>query len=264
MSASNIWIDESPTIFVSSNGESTEKFFANFLRKNKHFVLRATGGCGNMKPEFYHGLAKLQEALGGDPNDSASPKFSGFCLFGGTRMIMRDDPTVIQPGITEVYPALRERCPNARILGIIVKAGHLRHTPHGIIVANSPEDPYVTIIHPEQHSVLLLQPGTDQTASWDDEWKRCLKICESHAANHWDGLLSVYNGGGVTERELLTWAELGMRNPFYRVLLVRGSGGTADKYALNEAFLAAHPNVHICNNDVASMRAKFLELGAID
>ena len=76
-------------------------------------------------------------------------------------------------------------------------------------------------------------------------------------------MLTVYNGGGVSERELLAWAELGLTNPFYRVLLIRDSGGTADKYANNEAFLAAHPNVHVAQNDTESMRAKLLELGAI-
>ena len=257
------WLDASPTLFVQSEGQSCDRFFANFFRNTRHFVLRGTGGCGNMTPEYYHGITKLQEALGGDPNVPGSPKFSGFCLFGGTRMILKDDPSSVVPGITEAFPVLYERCPDARILGVVVKAGHLKTTPHGIVVSDEGTKPFCTIIHPEQHSVLLLQPNVDQKADWNAEWKRCLEICESHAANNWDALLTVYNGGGVTEAELLCWAELGLTNPFYRVLLVRGSGGSADKYALNEAFLKAHPHVHVCDNEVESMRSKLLELGAI-
>lgn len=257
------WLTNSPTLFVQSEGQSCESFFANFFRDSRHFVLRGTGGCGNMKPEYYHGLAKLQEALGGEPGNPDSPRFNGFCLFGGTRMISKDDPEVVVPGITEVFPGLVDSCPNARVLGVVVKAGHLQTTPHGIVVSNSDADPYATIIHPQQHSVLLLQPNVDRKADWDAEWQRCLDICASHEANNWDALLTVYNGGGVSERELLHWAELGETRPFYRVLLVRGSGGTADKYANNEAFLKAHPHVHVCDNEVESMRAKLLELGAI-
>ena len=95
------WLDASPTLFVQSEGQSCERFFANFFRNTRHFVLRGTGGCGNMTPEYYHGITKLQEALGGDPNVPGSPKFSGFCLFGGTRMILKDDPSSVVPGITE-------------------------------------------------------------------------------------------------------------------------------------------------------------------
>jgi len=261
------WLSSAPTLFVQSEGQSCEKFFANFFSQTRHFVLRGTGGCGNMKPEFYPGIQRLQDALSGGPVDSSGttkhPKFSGFCLFGGTRMILKDDPSKVVQGITEAFPALKQRCPDSRVLGIVVKAGHLQTTAHGIVVANSDDDPYATIIHPEQHSVLLLQPNVDHKADWDEEWKRCLEICEAHQANNWDALLTVYNGGGVSERELLTWAELGLTNPFYRVLLIRDSGGTADKYASNQAFLSAHPNVHVADNDTEAMRAKLLELGAI-
>ncbi len=257
------WLHASPTLFVQSDGQSCELFFANFFRNTRHFVLRGTGGCGNMKPEFHSGIERFREALAGDPKDPKSPRFSGFCLFGGTRMIRKDNPEVVVPGITEAFPPLVDSCPGARVLGVVVKAGHLKTTAHGIVVSVGDEDPYATIIHPSQHSVLLLQPTVDKKADWDAEWKRCIEICQSHAANNWDGLLTVYNGGGVTERELLCWAENGLTNPFYRIMLVRGSGGAADKYALNEAFLKAHPHVHVCDNTVESMRSKLLELGAI-
>ena len=259
------WLNASPTLFVQSQGESCEKFFANFFKNRRHFVLRVTGGCGNMTPEYYPGIERLTEALAGDEN---SPRFKGFCLFGGTRMIRKDDPTQVVQGITEALPPLKDRNPDAAVLGVVVKAGAMRNTAHGLVVAAGEKDPYVTIIHPGQHSTLLLQPSADKPnqekeVDWNAEWLRCLEICEAQAANHWDGLLVVYNGGGITANELNAWAELGLTKPFYRVLLVKGSGGRADEYARNEVFLAAHPNVHVCDNTVESMRAKLSELGAI-
>lgn len=257
------WYNSSPTLFVQSEGESCESFFANFFANTRHFLLRGTGGCGNLAPEYYHGLEKLKIALGGDPDDPKSPRVEGFIAFGGTRMIRKDDPTVIVPGITEVFPALKATCPNARILGIVVKAGILRTTPHGIIVSDGEEDPYVTIIHPDHHSTLLIQPSADRKADWNAEWQRVAMLCKAQAANRWKGLLTVYNGGGVTENELLYWADEGLYDPFYRVLLVNGSGGRAEKFAQNKKFLSAHPHVHVCENDISSMREKLIELDAI-
>jgi hypothetical protein len=265
------WLESSPTLFVQSEGQSCEKFLANFFRNVRHFVLRGTGGCGNMKPEYYFGLENLKLALGGDLDvpesapldDTRRAKFEGFCLFGGTRMIGKADPSQIYLGITEVFPALSARCPDARILGVVAKAGHLRTTPHGTIVSHSDADPYVTIIHPVQHSVLLLQPTVDKLANWDSEYQRCIDICEAPAKNNWPGLLIAYNGGGVTAREISAWAQLGRKDPFYRVLLVKDSGGTAGEFACDQNFLDEHPHVHVCENTVESMRAKLLELGAI-
>lgn len=258
--ANDSWLKASPTLFVQSDGESCEQFFANFFANARHFVLRATGGCGNMTPEYYPGIDRLREALTGGEN---LPRFKGFCMFGGTRMILRDDPTTVVPGITEAFPPLVAANPDARVLGVVVKAGKLKNTPHGLVVSEEAGKPFVTIIHPHQHSTLLLQPTVDRQADWNLEWKRCLEIIQSQAQLRWQGLLTVYNGGGVTANELNAWAELGLHDPFYRVLLVRGSGGTADKYATNEDFLAAHPHVHVCDNTVESMREKLLELGAI-
>lgn len=41
------WLEASPTLFVQSEGQSCEKFLANFFRNVRHFVLRrqpATSG----------------------------------------------------------------------------------------------------------------------------------------------------------------------------------------------------------------------------
>jgi len=200
----------------------------NFARNiQRHFVMRLTGGCGLMTPEDAVGLGNLQEALSGksptESGDAQHPRFQGFCLFGGTRMIRKDDPSVIVPGITEVPPAISAFCPDAAMLGVVAKVGHMRYTPHGLVVHGEGSSDYVTIVHPTQTSTVVLQPSADSLASWDDEAKECINICDALRHLQWQSLLTVYNGGGVTEREIKRWAMLGKIDPFWRVLLIKGS-----------------------------------------
>ena len=105
-------------------------------------------------------------------------------------MVSKADPSVIVPGVTEIPPAISSHCPDAAMLGVIAKVGHLRYTSAGIVVANSDSDPYATIVHPTQTSVVLLQPSADSFASWDDEAKECINICDALRQLQWQGLLT--------------------------------------------------------------------------
>ena len=93
--------------------------------------------------------------------------------------------------------------------------------------------------------------------------KECVNICDALRNLQWQGLLTVYNGGPVAERDIQRWAALGKTDPFWRVLLIKGSGRKADEYANDQEFLHEHPSVHVCDNTVEDMRRKLLELGAI-
>jgi hypothetical protein len=267
----NSFVDNAPSLYIQTGDDKSQMFGMNFARNiQRHFVMRLTGGCGLMNESDAVGLANLQAALSGQNVGESSgdaqashPRFAGFCLFGGTRMVSKTDPSVIVPGITEVPPAISAHCPDAATLGVIAKVGHLRYTSNGIVVSSSEADPYATIVHPTQTSVVLLQPSADSFASWDDEAKECITICDALRDMQWQGLLTVYNGGGVTEREILRWAKLGKLNPFWRVLLIKGSGRKADEYANDQEFLEEHPTVHVCENTVEDMRRKLFELGAI-
>lgn len=219
-----------------------------------------------MQPEDAIGLRNLEFALSGrDLKDGKQrhKRFSGLGLFGGTRMIRRDNPKVIVPGITEVFPAIEPWCTNSVFCGVLAKTSHLKISPHGIVMQNVPADPWVTIIHPNQTSCVLLQPSADTTATWDDEFKECVRIVDSLKDSQWKSLLVAYNGGGVTEREIRTWAKLGKQNPFWQVLIVQGSGRKSDELAADKEFLAEHPTVHVCKNNVDDMREKLEDLGAL-
>ncbi len=260
------YFDQATSLYIRNSGESCSKFLGNFLDLSvRPFALRLSGGC-LVDPEFQFGLAALERALTGRKDRlSQLPRFAGFCLFGGTRMVKKDSPFRAVQGITEVPPRLTAYCPRAQTLGVIAKVGDLKHSRFGIVVSppSSPEDPHVTLVHPDQHSVLIVQPSADRFASWTDEMRECIDIIDSLRSNHWQGLLVVYNGGGVVAQEIEAWAQLGDRDPFWRVLLVKGSGRSADKYANDEKFLSEHPTVNVCDNDEASMREALLKLGAI-
>jgi hypothetical protein len=266
------FVNDSPSLFIQTGADKSQLFGMNFARNIKtHFVMRLTGGCQLMEESDAVGLANLQEALSGKKvgeeaqgeEVSQHPKFAGFCLFGGTRILRKDNPNVSVPGITEVPPAISRDCHDAVMLGVIAKAGHMRYTPYGLVVHSENNSEYATVVHPTQTSTVLLQPSADSLASWDDEAKECINICDALRQLQWQGLLTVYNGGAVTEREIQRWAKLGQRDPFWRVLLINGSGRKADEYANDEEFLEEHPTVHVCNNTVDSMRSKLAELGAI-
>lgn len=268
------FLDNTPTLFVQTGPDKSQMFGMNFLRSvSQRFVLRLTGGCGLMTPEDAIGLQNLTWALTGYSHKGGSlSRFGGFCLFGGTRMIYKDNPFRIVPGITEVGPALSLGYPHCVTLGIIVKADHMRYTPHGIVVSSEADKPYATIIHPYQTSCAVLQPSSDTASPWEEEWKECVRICDSVKSmpGGWGGLLIMYNGGFYARQEVEAWAALGKReaalgqtDPFWRVLIVNGSGRNADVLANDANFLADNPTVHVCQNDVNDMRRKLTELGAL-
>ncbi len=258
-------LDNAPTLYIQTGKEQSALFAMNFARDVRHFVLRITGGCGLMSPEDALGLANLENALkGGSREESPLPRFSGFGLFGGTRMLSKSDPSQVVPGVTEVLPAITGNCPGAVFLGVIAKVGQLKYTSLGVVIHDEPDAQYFTIIHPTQHSIVLLQPTPDARASWEDEFRECIRFCHELRMLDWQSLLLVYNGGGVVEKEILAWAKLGRLDPDkWKVLLVNGSGRKADEYANNKKFLSHHPTVHVCQNTEQSIREKLTELGAL-
>ena len=229
-----------------------------FTRAQHRYLVRITGGCGFMTPQDAHGLYDLYaDAFRGD--------FKGAFLFGGTQMRRKDTPDTVIPSITEVVPCIRRRCPNTVALGVVPRIEidgniqHLQLVRTGILVYDEPGEEYYTQIHPEQDMCVVVQGSADQGVMWDAEMLFARKAAQllSQGAG-WKQLLISYNGGGVTEKEILQWAQLG-----WPVLLINGSGRTTEKYANDAQFLSDHPNVHVVERTSASIRTKLIELGAI-
>ena len=159
---------------------------------------------------------------------------------GGTRMVYRDDPSRYVHGITEVVPIIGASSPLAKTIGVIPRQSRLLlRERFGLVVADKPTNPYVTIVHPHLDACLLLQYSADQGfTNWDSEWQLSLDYMEAlrHDAGHRTAHL-VYGGGKATERELLHVADLihNPANPWW-VILVADSGGVAEKYARDVEF----------------------------
>ncbi len=214
-------------------------------------LVRFTGGCGRMSEEDAEGLCDMfTEAFDG---------FAGGIIFGGTRILKRDNVRKIVPGITEIPPIIRRKCPRSVILGIIPKSNDLRISEHGLIVSNEEENDFFTIIHPEQDQCLVVQQSVDQGVDWEAEFKECIRITEDlKNFAGFQSLLVSYNGGGVTEKEILATAELG-----WPVLLINGSGRKTEEYANNHWFLKKYPNVVVAEKNAASIRKELISLGVI-
>jgi hypothetical protein len=259
------WLKGHPTMFVLKGKEHSGRFNVNFAKPVRHFVHRITGGCGNMGPEFWPGMQRLIDVLRGYSEDGKpQPRMTGLGLFGGTRMLFKANPDVVRPGVTEVFPACAEDCDGAAMLGIVARTDKMHYTPRGLVVSTEPKSDFFTIVHPTQCSIAVLQENADVGAPWNAEFLRCADIVGDLQQEDWGSLLTVYNGGKVTNDEIDMWCEMYKQDGHgWNVLLIKGSGGTADRLANDSAWLAEHPNVHVVDCATEAMRQKLLELGAI-
>ncbi len=240
-----------PRLFIKSRGESTTKLSLKLSTAPRHCVVRITGGCGKMSPEDAEGLYEVFM--------SAFHGYDGAMLFGGTRMLAREDRETIIPGITEIPARLRSTCPKMVTLGVIPRTQDLQITDHGMVVSDKSNCPYFTIIHPEQDMALLVQVSADDPEIWDAEYQECLRItADLRDYAERKSILVSYNGGTVTEREILAVSERG-----WPVILIQGSGRKTDEYASNVNFLRAHPHVKVAQKDADSLRDCLAFFGAV-
>ncbi len=240
-----------PSLYIKKVGESTSKLELKLTTAVDKVLVRFTGGCGGMSEEDAQGLYGIfTEAFDG---------FAGGIIFGGTRMLKRGDAEKIVPGITEIPPMIRRKCSRSVILGVVPKSQDLRLSEHGLVVSNEDGNDFFTIIHPEQDQCLVVQQSVDQGVDWEAEFKECIRITEDlKNFAGFQSLLVSYNGGGVTEKEILATAELG-----WPILLINGSGRKTEEYANNPWFLKKYPNVVVVEKNAASIRKELISLGVI-
>lgn len=185
--------------------------------------------------------------------------FAGAILFGGTRMLFKSNFKTGRFGITELAPLIGEQNPDCVILGVVPRTEELKFSPYGVIISEEPSDDFITILHPNQDICLIVQLSADNPEIWDAEYEECIEITNNlRQFAGWDSLLISYNGGTVTEREILKTAKLG-----WPVLLINGSGRKTEEYANNIDFLQTYPNVHVAEKNVACLREKLFILGAL-
>lgn len=244
----------SPSCFVANKGEESVKAALLLTSAKRRFVVRITGGCGYMSTEDAQGMESLfADAFRG---------YAGGIIYGGTRMYDRQErPLRVVPGITEIVPRIRDENEGVVTLGITPRRSDIVfHPEFGLVVTDGPEEDYVTVVHPDQDSCLIVQKSVDKGADWIDEAYESQSIVDHlRTFAKFDSLLLCYNGGSVTEQEILFTAENG-----WPVLLVRGSGRKSDEYANDTRFLTKHPNVCVAENNILSIRRQLYLLGALD
>jgi hypothetical protein len=257
----------SPTLFVLQKDQHSARFNVNIALAKHRFVIRLTGGCGNMTEAYWAGMNNLVNALCGRTTDGIKhAPYDGLGLFGGTRMLYKRDVSVVRPGITEVFPAAMADCPDARFIGVLGQVSKkLQYLPW-IMVSEESDQDFFTIVHQEQHSCAILTENPDEPSKspWDREYMHCFDVCsELFRGGEWKGLLMAYNGGGVTAKEVDLWAKAGRDNPAWQVLLIDGSGGTVEKRTQDHEWLAQHPSVHVAQNATDSIWSELVKLGAM-
>lgn len=209
----------------------------------RRIALRITGGCADMSAK---NAAGVQELFG-----RAFDGFSGLLLIGGTRMIRCMDPSDVQFGITEIGPAIRRANPSCRVLGVIPRCKDFMFcTDPPTMIVRQEEDGLTTIVHPDQDLVILAATPLTKETIWDDE-VACCQYLTSVLVHYggWHSLLVAYNGGGTTEREIISTAKRG-----WPVLLVKGSGRVCDKLASDPAFLLDYPSITVCERTVSGLQ----------
>lgn len=241
-----------PKLFIKSKGQPTTKLLLLLTKATKRFIIRLTGGCGKMSAEDATGLYDFfAQSLAG---------YDGGLIFGGTQMVLRDDPENIVPGITEIPEYVKRRtCPAMITLGVIPRTKDLGLSDLGMIVSDSPDDSYVTIVHPKQDLVLVTQVSPDQGEVWDAEVDECADIMAQLIEwGDFKNLLIAYNGGSVTEKEIRKTAA-----KQWPVIMIRGSGRTCDRLSEDKEFLLANPSVMVAEKNVASFRECLMKCGAV-
>lgn len=247
----------SPSLYVQNENEdlSTKAALSLTTARDK-FVVRITGGCGNMDGADTEGMLDMYATAFGS-------YYGGAVLFGGTQMRYIEDLDRIFPGITEVGPIIKKQCPDARVLGVVPKTDDLGVCERGIVVTTEP--PLMTIVHPDQDVCIIVQTSVDDEAPWDAERILCKKIV-SYLRTYakFDSLLISYNGGGVTEREVRDWVE----HLQWPVLLMEGSGRKTDElieeYRSQNTAVNKYPNMLPVACSPASLRSALVLSGALD
>ncbi|MFC1638478.1 hypothetical protein ACFL2R_03575 [Patescibacteria group bacterium] len=211
-----------PSLYVQNKGEDSVDIALKLTVARDKIIVRFTGGCGYMSPEDAQGMNNffVDSFLG----------FGGAMIFGGTRMILRESKEIVS-GITEIPSLIHRKCKDSVILGVVPRSNELMISGEdGLIV------------------------------SWEAEFLECIKITEKlRSLVRWKSILVSYNGGGVTEKEIVAIAKLG-----WPVILIKGSGRKSDEYANDSQFLVRHPNVKVVDNgDVLGMRRILCELSAL-
>ena len=196
-------------------------------------ALRIAGGCSNMsKADKVGMLAFFEEALAG---------FEGIITSGSTRAADKSTGEW-DPMVTDIPAVIAARNPRCVTLGTAPRTSeYFRLVEDSRFVL----DESGTGPNPGMHVILLVQDGHSDKLDWDGDLDLTFDLMDvwRQAAGFRIGWIG-WNGGGVTERELLRAAGKG-----WPVFLAGGSGRKTDELiakltAKDPELLDRFPNGH--------------------
>lgn len=174
-------------------------------------AIRIAGGCKNMGPgDKEEMLAYFGKAFAG---------YRGMVWSGGTRQTDRDGN--LDPMVTDVPGVIAAQNPECVALGSTPRTDYLRLVGESRLVL----DQYGTGTNPSMGAILVVQNGADGALGWNGDLDQAFSLMGmlKRDANFrqvgWIG----WNGGAVTEEELIRSAKLG-----YPTVLIRGSQRVTD------------------------------------
>lgn len=230
-------------------------------------LFRWTGGSGLMSPADGKGLEIVEEGF-----RKAGAFAEGYHILGGTRMRGLYRPEMVVPGIMELPIRLKKSIgKKMRLLGLAPKVSNteiqgketIKGNPiftdqFGTVISinfdeNHPYGGYFTTLRGDTDVTIFFQPGTNQVSKYDDERLRAREIIDQLLKRQMPALLTSYNGGGVTEREIRDWCRMIENRDSWRecakVLLIKDSGRITHQLACDQEFLGENPWVSVAELD---------------
>lgn len=228
-------------------------------------VFRWTGWAGSIG-EHGSQLSEMVRAFSG---------VKGFHMFGGTQIRSLDDGSVI-PMVSDIPVKLKQNDHDLILVGIIPKVSEepLYREGLGIVLGVDEKNNRFTTINDDQNIGIVLQPDVNGHYGWIDEIIESRRQCSRLMDKKWSGNLVVFGGTTTAEgdlklrnveQELVWWAKDAQDHSEWdiNIILIRGSGGVADKYASNAEWLAANPRVKVFDASAEAIRSGIAGLNNI-
>jgi hypothetical protein len=250
-----------------SEAERAEALIFEFAQRGvPQQIIRWTGWSGNIG-EYGPKLESVVKGFEG---------VKGFHMFGGTQI--RDlDSGVVIPTVCDIPVALKKQDRDLILIGVIPKVSEepIYKEGLGLVLRVNEKENRFTTVNDDQNIGIVLQPDVNGKYEWIDEIKESRRQCSRLMEKKWKGTLVVF-GGTVTpdedlklrnvEQELVWWAQDAKAHPDWdlNIVLIRGSGGVADKYANNPDWLRENPSVKVFDADASAIADGLSKLGGME
>lgn len=222
-------------------------------RAERKVAIRLAGGCKDMSPaDKVQMIDYFSEVFDG---------YRGLIWSGATRQVGANGQ--VDPMVTDVPGVIAAANPGCVALGTVPRTSMLTLQHESRIVL----DDWGTVLNPDMQGILVVQNGPDGDMDWDGDLNAAFGLMSNwqdyagFTALGWGS----WNGGGVTEQEILRAAKNN-----WPVFLVEGSGRVTDEIikkirAGDEELLNTIPDlsklVLMHNEDPGTFRSALIELG---